>query len=125
MLLAFFSWWYGEGWRRQLDNARARIASWFDYFSFDLISRTLFAPFRQISAGKVDGPIGVQLRAWVDRLVSRFIGAMVRIGVLIAGTVTIAVMAVLAVVQLILWPMLPLAPVAGLILTIAGWQPWQ
>lgn len=125
MLLAFFSWWYGEGWRRQASRAAARLSSWFDYFSFDLISRTLFSPFRQISAGPVRGPIGVQFRAWVDRTVSRFIGAMVRIVVLIAGIVTIIFTALVACLQLIIWPFLPAAPIVGLIMTLAGWLPWR
>lgn len=97
----------------------------FDYFSFDLLLRTLFAPFRQISAGRVNGPIGLQFRAWLDRLVSRFVGAMVRSAVLIAGIVAVLFAGVIAVVQLVLWPILPLAPVIGAILAIAGWVPWR
>lgn len=123
--MAFFSWWYTEGWWRQVGRARGRIAAWFDYFSFDIIARTFFAPFRQISAGRVEGPLGVQLRAWVDRLVSRFIGAMVRSAVLVAGTITIVFTALVAFLQLVLWPILPLAPVIGVILMLTGWLPWR
>lgn len=123
--MAFFSWWYGEGWRRQVSRISARMDALFDYFSFDLLLRTLFAPFRQISAGRVNGPIGLQFRAWLDRLVSRFVGAMVRSAVLIAGIVAVLFAGVIAVVQLVLWPILPLAPVIGAILAIAGWVPWR
>ena len=55
-----------------------KLVSVFDYFSIDLLVRTWFAPFRQISAGAVDGPIGVQIRAFFDRLISRTIGGIVR-----------------------------------------------
>ena len=80
------SWWYGAGWKACLRGLRERLVSSYDYFSIGLLAKTLFAPFRQISAGKVRGPIGLQWRAFVDRLISRFIGAFVRLILIVVGS---------------------------------------
>lgn len=86
----------------------------------DLLLKTLFAPFRQISAGSVDGPLEVKLRALVDKLFSRLIGAFIRLLLLVIGCVTIAIQVVLALLVLLLWVLVPLLPVGGLILTVMG-----
>ncbi len=124
MFLAFFSWWYGEGFMLQAKHVIRRIDSLLDFFSFSLLLRTLFSPYRQISAGRVDGPLGIQFRAMIDRFVSRMIGAMVRIAVLVAGIGALVVGAVGGIVHLALWPLMPLAPVLGIIAWSWRWMPW-
>ena len=64
IVVGFFAWWYGAGWWQRITMVWGKLVSVFDYFSIDLLVRTWFAPFRQISAGAVDGPIGVQIRAF-------------------------------------------------------------
>lgn len=125
MLVAFFSWWYGEGARRQVETISRRIASLFDLFSIELLVRTLFSPFRQISAGNLDGPIGVQFRAFIDKLISRFIGGLVRSSVLVAGCITIFVASILSVLQILFWYFAPFLPIVGLVLAMSGWLPWR
>lgn len=95
-----------------------------DYFSIDLLVKTLFSPFRQISAGSVDGPVGLKLRAFFDKLISRIIGGIVRTIVLVIGLVTIILGLVIGVVYLALWAVIPLLPIAGLVLMLTGWVPW-
>lgn len=114
-------WWYSDGWRRQVQSIANRLDGSIDYFSFDLLLKTLFAPFRQISAGRVDGPLEVKLRALVDKLFSRIIGAFIRTILLIIGAVVIAVQVLLGLVVLIGWALIPLLPIAGIILTLIGW----
>lgn len=123
MLMAFFSWWYSEGWKRQLNNVSDRMVGLIDLFSIDLILRTLFSPFRQISAGRTDGPIGAQLRAFFDKLISRGIGAMVRTAVLIAGSIVIIFSGFVGIIYLLVWPFLPVLPLVGLIMLAIGWVP--
>ena len=123
MLMAFFSWWYGEGWKHQLQHVTDRMVGLVDMFSIDLILRTLFSPFRQISAGRTDGPIGVQFRAFLDRLISRGIGAMVRTAVLIAGSITIVFSGFIGVLYLLVWPLLPILPLIGFVMMTTGWVP--
>ncbi len=120
MFMAFFSWWYTDGWERQLKAVSSRLAGLIDTFSIDILIRTLFSPFRQISAGSVRGPLGVQFRAFVDKLVSRFIGAIVRLAVLITGIISIIVSLVIAGIYLVIWPLLPILPLVAIILVLSG-----
>lgn len=121
LFVSLLRWWYSDGWRRRARIVSMQIDGVIDYFSIDLLARTLFSPYRQISAGKVDGPLGVQLRAFADRLISRFIGAMIRTVLLVMGLIAIAAQVVLGVVILALWAIVPLLPVAGVALTLTGW----
>lgn len=125
MLIAFFSWWYGAGWKHQLGQVKDRIVGLIDMFSIDLMLRTLFSPFRQISVGRIDGPIGAQFRAFIDKLISRGIGAMLRITILITGSITIVFSGLIGVLYLLVWPLLPLAPVFGFSIMVSGWVPFS
>ena len=104
---------------------KERLASTMDYFSIDLLLRTLFSPFRQISAEKPGGSLSVQMHAFFDRLISRIIGMIVRLGMVIIGTVAILVYALLGVIGLIMWALVPLLPVVGILLFVSGWLPWM
>jgi len=122
-LVGILSWWYGDGWKQRLQLIKSRLARSSDYFSIGQLASTLFAPYRQISAGGVSGPIGVQLRASVDRLISRIVGMFVRLFVLIFGIVVISLQAVIGVAFLIFWMIIPIFPVIGLIIFATGWVP--
>jgi hypothetical protein len=113
-------WWYTAGWRGRAQRVAEQLDGTIDYFSMDLLVKTLFAPFRQISAGKVDGSLEVKFRALVDKLFSRVIGAFVRLILLIIGCLTIAFQVLIGLLILIGWALLPLLPVIGLILGLKG-----
>jgi hypothetical protein len=103
---------------------RERLATTVDYFSIDLLATTLFAPFRQISAGQVNGPLGVKFRAFLDRIISRSIGAMVRSTMIVIGVAAILLHSVIGFVTLIIWAILPALPLVGFWLYVTGWLPW-
>lgn len=125
IVLGLLRWWYGEGLFKQLHRSQERIAATADYFSFVLLLKTLFSPFRQISAGGVRGPIGLQLRAWLDRLVSRCVGAVIRTLTIIVGVGGLILSVMLAILRLVGWVALPALPFVGLLLTVTGWIPWR
>ena len=91
-----------------------------DFFSIGLLARTLFSPFRQISAGKVRGPLPVQLRAFADRLFSRVIGGVFRTILIVVGVIVIFVRAVWAVCSIVIWTILPITPIIGVVLWKMG-----
>jgi hypothetical protein len=124
-LVGILSWWYGEGWLNRLRLIKERLASSVDFFSIGLLITTLFAPFRQISAGKVGGPLEYRFRAFIDRLISRFIGAMIRSFMIIIGALAILLQSLYSALELVLWPLAPLFPVIGLILMVTGWVPFN
>lgn len=118
-------WWYTDGWHQCLVRVRERIAATLDYFSIDLLLGTLFAPFRQISAGQVRGSLDMQVRAFFDRLISRFVGMMVRLITIVVGSIVIAFNMLAGGVLLLLWALVPLLPFIGLGLFLLGWMPWS
>lgn len=124
-IVGLFSWWYGTGWLQCVARVRGNLMSVYDYFSFDLLLRTLFAPFRQISAGKVRGPLGVQMRAFFDRLISRVIGGIIRTTVLIFGSITLCIAVLIGLLRLVIWPLIPALPIAFIVLAMSGWVPWK
>jgi len=117
------SWWYSTGWIERARLIRERIDRSIDYFSIMLLLKTLFAPFRQISAGKVNGPLGVKWRAFIDRTISRVIGAFIRIIIIMIGCVTIALYCLVGLITLVVWAVVPLFPFIGFLLFISGWVP--
>lgn len=123
LFISLFKWWYGEGWRQRAVAINGRLEGVVDYFSIDLLLKTLFSPFRQISAGRVDGPIGEQLRAFADKMVSRVIGGFVRSIILLTGLVTIALMVIISLLLLVLWAVVPTLPLVGIVLAVIGWTP--
>jgi hypothetical protein len=104
---------------------REKLMGTLDYFSIDLLLRTFFSPFRQISAGQVRGPLGVQMRAFFDRLISRMIGAMVRLTMIIVGIFAIILSTVIGGAVVVVWGIIPLLPVLGIVLFVSGWVPWS
>jgi len=122
-LVGIISWWYGRGLQGQISRIRDRLTATAGYFSIGQLLSTLFAPFRQISAGSVNGPVGAQLRAFFDKTISRVIGAIVRSFTILAGLIVMAVQVLLEAIVLVIWVVLPLFPVAGLILFVIGWVP--
>lgn len=123
-IVGLLGWWYGPGWRGCMRRVLERLAATADFFSIGLLLRTLFSPFRQISAGSVRGPLGVQLHAFFDRLISRLIGAMVRTAMIVTGGLALGFHALVGAGAVIGWLLLPLVPVIGAVLASGGWMPW-
>lgn len=122
-IVGLLSWWYGDGWRQRAAIVKERLVSTIDYFSIDLLLKTLFAPYRQISAGSVRGSLDVKWRAFVDRTISRCIGAIIRTTMIIIGTLVIIFHSVIGLLILALWVVVPLAPLIGMAMAMIGWVP--
>ena len=118
LIIALFSWWYTAGWAQLGERALKRIASVLDFFSIGLLLKSLFAPFRQISVGSVQGPLSVKLRAWGDKQISRAIGAMVRSGVIVFGLLATLMMCVVAIGLLLIWPLVPIMRLVALFIVV-------
>lgn len=110
---ALISWWYGAGWAGECRLQLQRISRVESYFGFSTLLRTLFQPFRQIDAESRRGGLAVQFRAWLDRAISRFIGALARFVLLVVGVLWWLVAVLTSACWLLVWPLLPLAPLVG------------
>lgn len=123
-IVGLLGWWYGPGWQQSARRVTERLAATADFFSIGLLLRTLFSPFRQISAGAVRGSLSVVLHAWLDKLISRLIGAMVRSAMIVTGVLALAFHGIIGGVLIVGWLFVPLVPVAGVALALVGWLPW-
>ena len=120
VIFSLFSWWYTTGWLTLMQKCGARLQGVLKFFSVGQLLGSLFAPFRQISAGRVQGPLNVQLQALGDRIFSRAIGAVVRSMIIVFGLIIAVVAALLCVIFIAVWPLLPLAPFIGLFFSGKG-----
>ena len=119
-LVGIFSWWYGEGLISRFKLSKDRLKSSADFFSIGLLLSTLFEPFRQISADGIDGPIKIRIQSFFDRLLSRFIGAFMRLLMIFAGIIIMFLQILFSCLVVIFWLVLPISPVAGLIVATIG-----
>jgi len=122
VIIDVLSWWYLSGWGIFTKMIDTRFANLADFFSMSSLIRTLFQPFRQISAGEtsVNASLEMKFQAFTDRLVSRCIGFVTRFGLLVIGIVVMIITGIVGVVMVIAWPLVPLLPVAGVLLTLSG-----
>ena len=111
------SWWYSLGRGIFIGKIFEKMRGTVDFFSFSTIFRTLFAPFKQFSANETEGS---RLSVAFDKLFSRIMGFIVRVGILIVGVVVLILQFVVSLASIVAWPILPVAPFLGIILTIVG-----
>lgn len=121
MLFAdILKWWYTPGFSVLLAHLKVSFQKTLDHFSFGTLLGTLFAPFRQIDANTGGRTLAEKFQAWFGRLISRFVGFLVRIFLLILGLIVLLVKAVVSLLWLILWPLAPILPVVFVVCAIAG-----
>ena len=124
VITSLLSWWYVEGWREQLTRIKWAFVRMADRFSIGLLIKTLFAPFRQISAD--EQARGNNLATVItDKLVSRLIGCFMRTIMIIVGTITLILLAIVSAIRMLMWPLLPVLPIVGVILMVAVGAPWK
>ncbi len=90
-----------------------------DYFSIPFLVRTMFSPWRRykISAGK-GFDIGKIAEVVVFNTFSRFIGATMRLTVIVVGIVMQVAILFFGIIALLLWLLLPLLIISGLFLSL-------
>ena len=114
LALEFFSWWYGRGWADAGLRLRHGLSHLADTFSVAILLRTLFSPWRRIISYPGAG-LSNHMRALVDNVVSRCIGFIVRLFVLLAAAVSFILVLAIGSIGLLTWPLLPLSAVGLLI----------
>lgn len=120
-LTDLISWWYFRGWGIFLANFKRKLGDTADMFSFGDMLRTLFKPYRQISAGAADSDaLDARISAFFDRLVSRIVGMFARLTIIFAGIIVMILECVLGILMLVLWPVVPVLPAFGIILMVVG-----
>jgi hypothetical protein len=109
MIAGYLAWHYSYAFRDGLSIFLDGLRFLCDFFSFRRLSATLFRPlgFNADAAGFL-------------ALVSRGMGALVRMFLMAAGVVAIVAWTLFCVAICIAWPFLPLLTLAGLAASIVG-----
>ena len=117
-----FLWWYSSGWKVFVGKLKTALSSITDFFSMGSLVRTLFKPYRQISAevARDGASLDIKFHMFLDRLISRIVGFFSRLTLLFAGIIIIIFGGIFSLILIILWPIIPLLPVVGIILTAIG-----
>ncbi|MDO5451554.1 MAG: hypothetical protein Q4F56_00485 [Candidatus Saccharibacteria bacterium] len=117
-----FLWWYSQGWSVFIHKIQVFLTNTADFFSMSSLIRTLFQPFRQISAESADADSSLDLKfhMFIDRLVSRIVGFFTRLILLFVGCLIIIIGSIICLVLVILWPFIPFLPIAGIVLSVIG-----
>ncbi len=108
LVVSFFSWWYGRGWREVLANIGPRLRGVAETFSVGQLLRTMFQPWRRIITYP-GASLAEKFKAWGDNIFSRAIGFVVRLIVLLAALIVTLLVAIWSVAEALIWPLLPLA----------------
>ncbi len=119
ILLDLLFWWYGPGWAKMFQQIGTRTQKVADAFSIPILLKTLFSPWRRIVSEGAKG-LDAQMRAMLDNLVSRVVGFVVRMTVLVAAGFGTAGSFLYGVLVVLIWPLIPLLIVYFLIRGITG-----
>lgn len=111
LVASFFKWWYAAGLKKRIEIFFEQIGRTQDFFSIGLLAKTLFKPFKLIDSGTIKGSLEAKMRAFVDRSISRFIGAFMRIIVIFIGILTLFLQSIYGLIGLVLWLLMPILPI--------------
>ena len=113
-MVAFFSWWYKDGWAQVATSFNTRMRSVSNAFSVNQLLSTLFAPWRRI-VSYPGASLSDKFHAILDNLFSRTIGLIIRLIVLFTALLVSIVVSILTLIELLLWPLLPFGIIGGII----------
>jgi hypothetical protein len=117
--LAYAAWHYLRAWG-DLWRVYGNV-SWFlaNLFSIQILSKTLFSPWRRLREGTSKGVAGIFGRIIMNTL-TRLIGVAVRSGTILCGIFSLVLWTLLSALLLILWVILPFAVVAMILFGLVG-----
>lgn len=118
------SWWYSDGFKLFASKIWTKLGDTADFFSIDSLLKTLFAPYRQISANASGTSIDDKFMAFLDRFVSRLVGSVARLGIILFGLIVLILQLLGSAISLVLWPLLPVLPIICIFLSITGVSIW-
>jgi hypothetical protein len=120
IISGLISWWYLDGFKLFFLKLWAKLGDTADLFSIGSLLKTLFAPYRQISANASGVSIDDKFFAFIDRMVSRLVGGVARLGIITVGIIVLLIQLVGSIFSLMLWPLMPLAPILFVTLFVLG-----
>ncbi len=115
---SFIAWWFGVGWKLVATNVEKRLHKTLASFSVPTLARTLFSPWKRIVSAPGAG-IAAHMRATGDNVISRLVGFTVRVFVLLAAVLSMALILLVGIFQIVLWPLVPFLIIVFIIIGLA------
>jgi len=119
LAISLVTWWYSKGWINTMTNLSSMVTGISRLFSVPILLRTLFAPWKRIISYP-GSSLDAKMRAFADNMVSRAVGFVVRILVLLTALIVEALAGSIGIIWIILWPCIPLLGVLLLVKGILG-----
>jgi len=119
MIFEILRWWYVSGWVQAIRRITEHAGRVERIFSFSILLKTLFAPWRRIISLPGRG-LDAKVHAALDNLVSRCIGFVIRSTVVLVAAIVIVITMILGALVAILWPFIPIAIIVFMIKGIIG-----
>ena len=119
MIFEMLRWWYATGWIQAFQRIRDWTLAVEHMFSLTLLVKTLFAPWKRIVAAPGRG-LDAKIHAALDNFVSRCIGFVIRVFVIVAAAVGMIMAFMASTVMAVLWPLLPVLLVICTVKGITG-----
>lgn len=120
MIADYLSWHYGIALGDTMRRSTVLLRAVANYFSILPLAQTLFAPWHRVVEPYQRGfAFSAFLWTLVANLVSRMLGAIVRLAVIFAGLAAVLLTAALRLVSVAVWILLPLAVPAAILFGIA------
>lgn len=114
---AYLSWHYSAALLALFNIWRNFVWFTYHFFSIGLLTRTLFSPWRRLGEDYKKGSLDVE--SWFETLVvntlMRAVGVLVRLAVIIFGSLALVLITIAILPALVAWLFLPLAAGALLI----------
>lgn len=107
-MLTYFSWWYGEGLVNFWQAIGIMTEKIFSFFSIKLLLRTLFDPWKRDAYHVENASLDIRMRIWLNNLISRFIGFIIRIFTIFLGLAATILFFAFFLALLCTWVLLPI-----------------
>lgn len=103
-IILYLKWWYGAGWAWILSEYNKKLSMLLRNFSVVILLKTLFSPWKQLYT---EATLRNFFQALVDNTVSRVIGFIIRVFVLIAAGLIIFILTVCFIFLVAIWAFIP------------------
>lgn len=108
-------WWYRSVPGLLMQQERLLILTVYDYFSFSVLARTLFQPWKRDVISTDNLSLEERLQVLGLNLMSRLIGATVRFGAMVAGAFCLVLAVSLSVFLWLSWLLAPIIAIGFII----------
>lgn len=103
----FFLWWFKEEPALLMALFKLALNKTYHYFSISYLLKTLFLPWKRDIKHAVNPNLREILWNWVENLVSRVIGFIVRIFTIFSGLIILILVFLVGLILIFLWYILP------------------